>query len=455
MKDINDNNTFSSNFGAIMAAVGSAVGLDNIWRFPYICGKYGGGAFLLVCLVFIFLLGQTMMMSEFVVGRRTGFSPMKAYPLLVPSKPRWRLVGHFGVLATFITLSVYFVISGWTTGYLFDSCTGTISHLGQDAATVTNYFNVFSSHTWRPIVFLVFFGIASAAVVISGVRKGIEGVSRVLMPVLVVLLMVLSVYALTLPGSLKGVEYLLVPDFSKLNGEAILAALGQALFSLSVGIGMMTVYGIYLPKKDNIMKTTLWITLSDSFIAILAGVAIFPAVFSCGMEPAEGAGLVFKVLPMVFNDMGGIGRIMAVMFFLLLVLAALTSAISMLAYLKVWLSELLHCGRILSTVICTVAALGMAILLSLSNGLLSDFTLFDRNLFTLFDLISGTYLFPICALFIAIYFGWIMPKEDIRDELSNHGTLSIRYFGAFLFIVRYIVPVALLVVIVSGIINNL
>ena len=223
------------------------------------------------------------------------------------------------------------------------------------------------------------------------------------------------------------------------------------LFSLSVGIGMMIVYGGYLPKNDNILKTTFWITISDCLIAILAGIAIFPAVFSSGMEPAEGAGLVFKVLPIVFNDMGGIGQAVAIIFFLLLVVAALTSAISLLEYLCVWLTEVLHIGRKMSALICTIATVGVGAMLSLSNGLLSDITLFDKSLFSIADLLSGTYLFPLCALGISIFFGWFMPIDDISDELSNHGTISIRYFKVFYFLLRYIVPLALIVVIASSI----
>ncbi|MBQ9545784.1 MAG: sodium-dependent transporter [Bacteroidales bacterium] len=451
MSNSTQSNTFSSNLGAILAAVGSAVGLGNIWRFPYICGKYGGGAFLLVYLLFIFGLGMTMMMAEFIIGRHTKYTPSKALPAIAPKHPTWRYVGHFGILTAFLTLSLYWVISGWTSNYLIDACTGTMSRLGTDATAVIGYFNGFVSSAWAPIACLSVFGVVAMIIIMGGVQKGIEGVSKILMPVLVLLLLVLCVHSLTLPGATKGISYLLVPDFSKLNSEAILAALGQALFSLSVGIGMMIVYGGYLPKNDNILKTTFWITISDCLIAILAGIAIFPAVFSSGMEPAEGAGLVFKVLPIVFNDMGGIGQAVAIIFFLLLVVAALTSAISLLEYLCVWLTEVLHIGRKVSALICTIATVGVGAVLSLSNGLLSDITLFDKSLFSIADLLSGTYLFPLCALGISIFFGWFMPIDDISDELSNHGTISIRYFKVFYFLLRYIVPLALIVVFASSI----
>ncbi|MBQ7279200.1 MAG: sodium-dependent transporter [Bacteroidales bacterium] len=445
-----NNNTFSSNLGAILAAVGSAVGLGNVWRFPYICGKYGGGAFLLIYLLFVFLLGGTMMMAEFIMGRHTHHTPSQALPMLAPQHKGWRFVGHFGVLVTFVTLSLYWVISGWTTSYLTDAATGTLTHLGATTDAVTNYFNSFASSTWHPLVFLLVFGLIAMAVIMGGVRNGIEAVSKILMPLLVLLLLALCVYALSMPGSAKGLSYLLLPDFSKINAEAVLAALGQALFSLSVGIGMMIVYGGYIPNEDNLLKTTIWITLSDSIIAILSGIAIFPAVFSCGMEPAEGAGLVFKVLPVVFNSMGAVGQYVSIAFFLLLVMAALTSAISLLEFLCVWLTEVSGIRRPLSAIICTAASLAVAVVLSLSNGILGHITIMGRNLFDLTDLLSGTYMFPLCALGLCIFFGWEMSPDDIRDELSNHGTLRIPYYPALMFLIRYIVPLALIVVIVSG-----
>ena len=451
MASSTNNNTFSSNLGVILAAVGSAVGLGNVWRFPYICGKYGGGAFLLVYLVFVFLLGGTMMISEFVIGRHTRQNPSKALPTLVPSKPGWRFAGHFGVLANFVTLALYWVIAGWTTFYFIDSCTGTISSLGVEATAVTTFFNSFVSNPWLPIASLVGFGIVSMAVIMGGVRKGIEAVSKLLMPILALLLVGLCIFSLTLDGAGAGLSYMFQFDFSKLTSEAILAALGQALFSLSVGIGMMIVYGGYIPKEDNLVKTTLWITLADTLIAVMAGVAIFPAVFSCGMEPTEGAGLVFKVLPVVFNSMGGAGQFVAIAFFLLLVVAALTSAISMLEVLSVWFTENTRLQRRGAALVSTVATLGVAVVLSLSNGVLGDAKVFGRTFFDIFDLLSGTYLFPLSALALSIFAGWVMPVDVIRDEMSTDGTQQPALISIFRFLLRYIVPLALIVVLVASI----
>ncbi len=253
--------SFSSNLGAIMAAVGSAVGLGNIWRFPYTCGKYGGGAFLLVYLCFVFLLGSVLMMSEFVIGRRSQHTPIKAFGTLRPDRKGWMLVGVLGVVTSFFILSQYLVLSGWTTGYVWDAARGTLGSLGTDAAAISDYFKAFSTDAWRPALFLGVFSLLVLAVILGGVQKGIENVSKVLMPVLVLLILVLCVKSLTLPGAGKGVEYLFSADFSKLTGEGVLAALGQALFSLSVGMGVMIVYGSYIPLSDNIFKTAMWITV--------------------------------------------------------------------------------------------------------------------------------------------------------------------------------------------------
>ena len=247
--------SFSSNLGAIMAAVGSAVGLGNIWRFPYTCGKYGGGAFLLVYLCFVFLLGSVLMMSEFVIGRRSQHTPIKAFGTLRPDRKGWMLVGVLGVVTSFFILSQYLVLSGWTTGYVWDAARGALGSLGTDAAAISDYFKAFSTDAWRPALFLGVFSLLVLAVILGGVQKGIENVSKVLMPVLVLLILVLCVKSLTLPGAGKGVEYLFSADFSKLTGEGVLAALGQALFSLSVGMGVMIVYGSYIPLSDNIFKT--------------------------------------------------------------------------------------------------------------------------------------------------------------------------------------------------------
>ena len=445
---------FTSSFGAIAAAVGSAVGLGNIWRFPYICGQYGGGAFLLVYLCFVFLIGMTLMITEFVIGRRSGRTPMFAYETLSPKHKGWRYAGLLGLVTCFLILALYLVISGWTTSYVVDAARGTLTGMSEEA--LGDYFTTFSTSVWRPVLFIGIFLAIVALVIIGGVQKGIERVSKVLMPVLVVLLAVLCVRSATLPGAAAGFEYLFKPDFAKLTGAGVLAALGQALFSLSVGMGVMIVYGSYIPKDDNLLKTSVWITVCDTLIAVLAGIAIFPAVFASGLDPAGGPGLVFKVLPVVFNSMNPaeglpVGTVFEVVFFLLLVIAALTSAISLLEAQVAWGNEYNPSRRRRNTVILSLVLFALASLLSLSNGLLADFRIGSLTLFDLADKLNSVFLPPVCALCTVIFLGWVMPKDLIRDELSNHGTVGIGYYPVFLFIVRFIAPIALLVVLVTGI----
>lgn len=445
---------FSSSFGAIMAAAGSAVGLGNIWRFPYICGKYGGGAFLLVYICFVFFIGMVLMMSEFVIGRRSGEDPVKAYPKLQPKRKGWRYVGIMGLITCFLILAIYLVISGWTLNYFWESLTGTLASISNDG--FGKHFSEFASSAGRPVLFVILFLVFTAFVIIGGVEKGIERVSKLLMPILVVLLLILCVRSLTLDGASEGLAYLFHPDFSKLTGEGILAALGQALFSLSVGMGVMIVYGSYLPVDDNIMKSSIWITICDFAIAVLSGIAIFPAVFACGQDPTGGPGLVYQVLPVVFNSLGTVGRIFSVVFFLLLSLAALTSAISLLEALTQWLSSE-KIGRTISAIVMSAAVVVLAVIASFSfgDGIFSGFKIANMQIFDLLDKLTGTILPPICALLTIIFFGWFMNKDDIYDELSNHKTLKIGYFKVFYyFLARFVAPLALIIVLVAGLFDK-
>lgn len=439
---------FNSTFGAIMTAAGSAMGLGNMWRFPYICGKYGGGAFLMVYIFFIFAIGMVLMMSEFIIGRRTRQSPLRAFITLKPQQPKWRMVGVLGLLTCFLVLAVYLVISGWTVNYFWESLTGQLTAVGDGA--YESHFMDFASSAIAPVVCLLIFLALNVVVVLGGVEKGIERVSKLLMPVMVVLLAILCVRSLTLEGASEGLRYLFYPDFSLLSGEGVLAALGQALFSLSVGLGVMIVYGSYLPAKDNLLTTSLWIVVCDLSVSILAGIAIFPAVFSCGLTPAEGPGLVYQVLPVVFNSMGSFGRVAAIFFFLLLALAALTSAISLLEALTAGLSE----GGMKRGKAVALVSIGSAVLASLAsfsfgNGLLSNWHLFE-----ILDKLTGTYMLAIGALLTVIFVGWFMKRDDIYDELSNHGTLKVGYFKVFYyFLIRVLAPIALLVVLIAGIVG--
>jgi NSS family neurotransmitter:Na+ symporter len=449
----NNKTGFTSSFGVVMAAAGSAVGLGNIWRFPYICGQYGGAACLFVYLLLVFLIGMVLLMTEFVIGRRSGFAPEKAFPALCPKHPSWKLVGLYGMLTCFIILAIYLVISGWTLGYFWESMTGTLASISNDG--FADHFAAFAASPWKPVVFLVVFLGFTLLVILGGVQKGIEKVSKLLMPILLVLVLLLCVRSLTLPGASKGLAYLFHPNFSLLTWEGILAILGQALFSLSVGMGAMIVYGSYIPRDSNILKTATWITVCDVTIAVLAGIAIFPAVFAAGQDPAGGPGLVYQVLPVVFNSLGKIGVLFAVVFFLLLTLAALTSAISLLETLTAWLSDR-GMKRNVAAVLVSLAEVALAVVVaySFNGGPLSGFVIGGMNIFEWVDKLTGAYMPPIGALLIVIFFGWVMKKEDIIDELSNHGVLKVSWFKVFYyFLVRFVAPVALLVSLVAGILT--
>ena len=393
----NNKTGFTSSFGVVMAAAGSAVGLGNIWRFPYICGQYGGAACLFVYLLFVFLIGMVLLMTEFVIGRRSGFAAEKAFPALYPKRPSWKIVGLFGMFTCFLILSIYLVISGWTLGYFWESVTGTLASIADDGFKA--HFDAFVASPWKPVVFLVLFLIFTLLVILGGVRKGIEKVSKLLMPILLVLVLLLCVRSLTLPGASKGLAYLFHPDFSLLTWDGILAILGQALFSLSVGMGAMIVYGSYIPRDSNILKNAMWITVCDVSIAVLAGIAIFPAVFAADQDPADGPGLVYQVLPVVFNSMGTVGQVFAVLFFLLLVLAALTSAISLLETLTAWLADKGMKRKVAAVIITLLeVVLGVFVAYSFTGGPLSDITPGGKNFFDWVNDLTGAYLPPIGAL---------------------------------------------------------
>ncbi|MCR4828821.1 MAG: sodium-dependent transporter [Bacteroidales bacterium] len=440
-------NGFSNSFGVVMAAAGSAVGLGNIWRFPYICGQYGGGAFLLVYLIFVFFIGMTLLMCEFSIGRRTRRAPVKAYPALRGGGNGWKLIGVVGIVTCFMILSIYLVISGWTLNYFWESLTGS---LFGDSGGFDTHFTGFAADSMRPVIFMLIFLLLGLVVILCGVKNGIESISKLLMPLLLVLVLVLCVRSLTLPGAIKGLDYLFHPDFGKLGPQGVLAALGQSLFSLSVGMGTMVVYGSYIPEKDNILKSCVWITVCDVAIAVLAGIAIFPAVFSCGLEPDKGAGLVYVVLPEVFHSFGFGTRLFAMLFFLLLSLAALTSAISLHETLTAFLCD---CGmkRVPAAVLVAVleGALAAAVAITFTGE--TPETAADRTFFDWMDYLTATVLPPVCALLTVLFFGWFMKKEDIVDELSNHGKLKIGWFGVYYkVLVRWVAPVALLLVLILG-----
>lgn len=448
--EANNNRGFTSNIGAILAAAGGAVGLGNIWRFPYMLGSNGGGAFLLVYVFFVLLIGIPLMMSEFIIGRRAQHNVIGAFRVLSPKHKGWMLVGVFGIVCAFLIYAFYSVVAGWTLNYIVMAFGGRLT--GQSPEGVAQLFTSFTQGSFWPLVSQCMFLVLTGLVVMMGVQKGIEKVSKILMPVLFLLLLLMCVRSVTLSGAKEGLSFLFKPDFSKIDGSCILSALGQSFFSLSIGMGAMITYGSYIRKEDKLFNTSLWIAVCDSLVAILAGIVIFPAVFAFGMDPASGPELVYIVLPNVFNSMPG-GVIFAVIFFLLLGIAALTSTISLLEILVAAAVEELHWTRRRASMVCSLVVFVIGAFCTLSFGPLKDAKLFGFTIFDLFDRITASYLMPLGALMLTIFLGWFMPKVEVRDELSNGGALKARAFELYYFVLRYLAPIALVIILVTGIIG--
>jgi NSS family neurotransmitter:Na+ symporter len=439
--------SFTSKFGIIAAAAGSAIGLGNIWRFPYVVGENGGGAFLFLYLGFVIAIGIPVMLSEFVIGRSTQRNPIGAFLKLAPGRP-WFLIGIMGVGAAFMILSFYAAVAGWTMEYLYQSVINGFA--GKSPEQLSEMFNSFRSGSWRPIIWFLIFMVLTASIVISGIRNGIEKYAKILMPVLLLILIILSIRSLTLPGAGEGLRFLFKPDFSKISAGTILEALGQAFFSLSIGMGTLITYGSYIQKNDRLGNTAISVSLADTFIAVLAGVAIFPAVFAFGIDPAAEEGLVFITLPNIFQQMAG-GYFFALMFFVLLAVAALTSTISVLEVVVAYFVEELKMTRRRATIWATSLISILGLLAAGSWGWFSNMTIFGKNVFGLLNFTSANILLPLGGFFIVIFVGWFIGRKAVRQELSNEGSLRVRFLGLFLWIVRLVAPIAIAIVFLNGI----
>lgn len=448
--DLNGNSGrdgFSSRFGIICAAAGSAIGLGNIWRFPYVVGENGGGAFLLIYLGFILLLGIPVMLSEFVIGRRGQRNAYGSFKKLSKSKS-WPLVGLMGIIAAFIILAFYSTIAGWTLEYVYLATANTFK--GMDSEEIGNLFDSFHTSTFRPLMWQLIFMVLTAWIIVAGIKKGIEKYTKILMPFLFLLLLIIVVRSLTLPDSLKGIQFLFKPDFSAISAKTFLQALGQAFFSLSIGMGTLITYGSYIQKKNKLANISFEVSIADTLIAVLAGVAIFPAVFSFGMDPAEGAGLIFNVLPNIFQQMPG-GYFFGLMFFVLLSIAALTSSISILEVVVAFMVEELKLPRRRSTIIAALAATFVGVLCTLSFGALCNVQIFNNTIFDNLEFTASNILLPLGGLFIVLFTGWFLGIDNVKDEMSNSGVLKLRLFNLFVFVIRYIAPVAIIIVFLNSI----
>jgi NSS family neurotransmitter:Na+ symporter len=433
---------WATRLGFIMAASGSAVGLGNVWKFPYIVGENGGGAFVLVYLICIALVGLPIMLAEFTVGRKTSLNPVGAFQQLKPGTP-WVSIGFMGVLAGFLILSFYGVVGGWTLAYMVKALT---QSLGQftNPADAGKFFGGFIANTGEVVFYHAVFMGLTIAVVIRGVHGGIERACDILMPTLVIMLVILMIRALTLDGAMEGLKFYLYPDFSKLSGNAILLAMGQAFFSLSLGMGAMLTYGSYLPAKENLTSATLYVVLFDTLIALLMGLVIFPAVFAMGLEPTEGPGLVFSVLPAVFTGMP-FGWAASIIFFTLLAIAALTSAISLLEVVVAYFIDQKGWERKKAVLTMGLVIFVIGIPSGLSFGLLADSQLFGMTFFDHVDNISSNYLLPIGGMLTAIFVGWVWGTQEAHKEIERHET-TFHWAGYWEFVIRYIAPIAVAIV---------
>lgn len=439
--------SFSSKFGIIAAAAGSAVGLGNIWKFPYVAGENGGGAFLLIYIFFVLIIGVPVMMSEFAIGRRGQKNAYGSFKSVAPST-RWYLVGFMGVIAAFFILAFYSAVAGWTLEYIVQS----ISHrfAGQTPQTLEQNFNAFIANPVRPIIWQLIFMLLTAAIVIAGIKKGIEKYTKLLMPTLLLLIIILCIRSLTLPGGKEGLAFLFKPNFDKVTAKTILFALGQAFFSLSLGMGALITYSSYFGKNENLASTAVEVSMADTLIAILAGVMIFPAVFAFNIPPTSGPSLIFITLPGIFQQLPG-GDFFGALFFILLAVAALTSTISLLEVVVAFFSEELNISRKRATLIGTVAISVLGIFASLSFSSLSEFKIFGKNIFDMLDYTASNVLLPLGGLLIVLFVGWFATKGMVKSELTNQGALKAKYYPTFTIIVRFIAPVAIAAIFIYSI----
>ena len=440
---------FGSRFGVLVALAGSAVGLGNLWRFPYLVGSYGGAAFIFVYIFFVFILCLPILFSEVIVGRRSHSNAYGAFKKLAPGT-KWKWLGAVSVFTPIIVVSYYSVIGGWSLEYLFKACTfsftdtSTQSQLGE-------MFDNFITSVWAPLFGHTLFLFLTGLVIVAGVKSGIEKFGKIMMPVLFILVVFIAIRSMTLPGAFDGLIYLFKPDFSKIDASVCSAALGQAFFSLSLGVGTMLTYASYIRKDENIAASSTYTAVSDFIFALIASCAILPAVFAFGLNPQEGPGLVFKTLPFIFSHMP-LGGIVAILFFLALIVAAITSSISLYEVGVAYLVEEKHMSRKSASLVVFLIAWIMGVFCSLSFGPLSDVKILGQTIFNFFDKLSANFLMPVGGLLIVIFVGWQMKKADVIDEFTNGGSIRAnnRISGFVYFMIRYICPIVVLAVFLSN-----
>ena len=445
----NDRVSFGSRIGAILAAAGSAVGLGNIWRFPYETGNHGGAAFILIYLACVLVLGLPIMIAEFTVGRRAKASTGKAFGVLAPGT-QWKWIGMLGVLAGLLILGYYSVVAGWTLEYIVASLSNGFAGKGPEDFVAS--FQDFSQDPFRPVLWLLAFLFLTHFVIVKGVKDGIEKSSKIMMPVLFILIVVLAGCSMSLPNAEKGLEFLLKPDFSKVNADVFLGAMGQAFFSLSLGMGCLSTYASYFGPDTNMGKTALSVGAIDTMVAILAGLIIFPAAFSVGIQPDAGPSLIFITLPNVFQQaFGGIpflATVFSLMFYVLLALAALSSTISLHEVVTAYLHERFDWSRSRSAIWVTGFCVITGVLSSLSLGVWEDKFL-GLSFFDLLDFVTAKLMLPLSGFLVCLFVGWYLKRSVSYEELTNYGLQKAPYYPVYMFIIRYVAPIAIALIFIN------
>lgn len=436
---------WGSRLGFIMAAAGSAVGLGNIWRFPYTAGANGGGAFVLIYLLFVVVIGFSVMLTEFAVGRRKNLAAVGAFKSV---DKKWTYVGVLGVVSGFLIMGFYPVVGGWALAYVGKVFTG----LMNTPDAIGSTFEGFITNAWEPLIWMGIYLVLNILIVSRGISSGIEKAGKVLMPILFGILIIISIRGLTLPGAWAGMEFLFKPDFSVIDGNVILAALGQAFFSLSLGMGCMITYGSYLKKSENLVSNAAIVTGMDTAVALLAGIAMFPAMFAFNMEPTAGPGLVFVVVPTLFAEMGG-GVIFAGLFFVALSVAALTSSVSLLEVVVAYLMDEWKFSRVKAVVSSSAVMAVLCILASLSLGGLGP-VLFGKGAFDVFDLLTDKIFLAIGGMLLCIFAGWRLDKKELQDEVTNNGQVKFGLFDVWHQLVKFDIPLVIAIVAIGGIMDG-
>lgn len=444
---MDNRSNFGSRLAGILVAAGSAVGLGNIWRFPYELGQGGGAAFLIIYIGCIIVFGLPLMISEFAIGRHAQSNTARAYGRMGGSR-NWKWVGFLGVLTATLILCYYGVAAGWTLEYLFQA--GIDGFAGKTSTDFENDFNTFLSDPVRPALCMGIFMLINLGVILAGVKKGIERSSKLLMPLLFVIIVMLAVCSIFLPNAEKGIEFLFKPDFSKVTPNTFLSAMGQSFYSLSLSMGCLATYASYFRKKDKLVSNAVNVSIIDTMIAILAGLIIFPAAFSVGIEPGQGPGLVFVTLPNVFQQTFShfplAGYVFSLVFYLLLALATLTSAMGLLEVPTIYLKEEFRIRRRWSAIGVTVFCIVVGIACSLSMGIWSKYTVCDKNIFDLFDFVTSNIMLPLGGLLTALYIGWFCDHRQLRDEITNHGTVATGFYKVYFFLIRYLAPLVIITI---------